>query len=339
MNIKFGLALDFWSAQKPFDQRLDEYLGLIHLAEQCGFDSVWAGENRPTQPEAGHTPSPFLVLAALARSTKLKLGTGVALVTIQHPLQLAYDAVMLDHLTAGRFILGAGLGSPPLMKRYGINPDESAARMDELLACLQAMWSGADKFEGRQINVRGKVYPLPFTPGGPPVLVGGKVLRSAERAAESGAGWYSATQYHFALIKKQSERYQAKLAALGKDPAAGIVAVNRTTFVAETDEQAHREGRPFVTSVLNSYAAFGAITDAQGNPFPPGADLYETTGDDHYFCGSPATVLASIQKYVAAGVNQFNLRVSMGEMPIETARRTVTLLGQQVIPHFNRADR
>jgi alkanesulfonate monooxygenase SsuD/methylene tetrahydromethanopterin reductase-like flavin-dependent oxidoreductase (luciferase family) len=335
MNIRFGLALDFWSATKPFAERLDEYAGLLRLAEKYGFDSVWAGENRPVKSEAGHVPAPFLVLAALARSTSLRLGTGVALITLQHPLQLAYDAVMLDHLTEGRFILGAGLGAPQAMKRYGVNPDESAALMDELLAFLKAMWSGADRFEGRLISVRGKVLPEPFTPGGPPVLIAGKVKRSAERAAECGAGWYGATQYHFALIANQATRYREKLIALGQNPEAGIVAINRTTFVAETNEQARREGESYVSSVLNFYGSYGALTDAQGKPLAPGTNYFEATGDEQYFCGSPETVLASIQKYVAAGVNQFNLRISMGEMPIETAARTVTLIGERIIPHFN----
>ncbi|HZS08455.1 MAG TPA: LLM class flavin-dependent oxidoreductase [Blastocatellia bacterium] len=334
MRIKFGLALDFWSAKQPFEKRLDEYVGLLGLAARYGFDSVWAGENRPSGNEPGHTPSPFLVLAALARSTRLRLGTGVALVTIQQPLQLAYDAVMLDHLAAGRFVLGAGLGSPPLMKRYGVNPDESAARMDELLASLKALWAGADKFEGRYFKVRGKVLPAPYTPGGPPILVAGKVQRSVERAVEYGAGWYGATQYHFALVKKQAERYREKLAASGKDPESGIVAVNRTTFVAETDDEARGEGRPYVSHVLNSYASYSALTDASGNPLSPGPDIFEATGDDHYFCGAPESVLTSIRKYVEAGVNQFNLRVSMGDMPIEVAARTVTLLGEQVLTHF-----
>jgi alkanesulfonate monooxygenase SsuD/methylene tetrahydromethanopterin reductase-like flavin-dependent oxidoreductase (luciferase family) len=335
MNIRFGLALDFWSATKPFAERLDEYAGLLRLAEKYGFDSVWAGENRPVKSEAGHVPAPFLVLAALARSTSLRLGTGVALITLQHPLQLAYDAVMLDHLTEGRFILGAGLGAPQAMKRYGVNPDESAALMDELLAFLKAMWSGADRFEGRLISVRGKALPEPFTPGGPPVLIAGKVKRSAERAAEFGAGWYGATQYHFALIANQAARYREKLIALGQNPDAGIVAINRTSFVAETDEQARREGGPYVSSVLNFYGSYGALTDAQGNPLAPDTNYFEATGDEQYFCGSPETVLASIQKYVAAGVNQFNLRISMGEMPIEMAARTVTLIGERIIPRFN----
>ncbi len=335
MNIRFGLALDFWSATQPFARRLDEYVGLLKLAEKYGFNSVWAGENRPVKSEAGHVPAPFLVLAALARATSLRLGTGVALVTLQHPLQLAYDAVMLDHLTQGRFILGAGLGAPQAMKRYGVNPDDSAELMDELLAFLQAMWSGADKFEGRLINVRGKVLPEPFTPGGPPVLVAGKVKRSAQRAAEFGAGWYGATQYHFALIEKQAARYREKLIALGKNPEVGIVAINRITFVADTDEQARREGEPYVSSVLNAYGSYGAITDAQGHPLPPGTNYFEATGDEQYFCGSPETVLASIQKYVAAGVSQFNLRLSMAEMPISLAERTVRLIGERIIPHFN----
>lgn len=335
MKIRFGLALDFWSAAQPFARRLDEYVGLLGMAEKYGFDSVWAGENRPVKSEAGHVPAPFLVLAALSRETSLRLGTGVALVTLQHPLQLAYDAVILDHLTEGRFILGAGLGAPQAMKRYGVNPDQSAALMDELLAFLQAMWSGADKFEGQIISVRGRVLPEPYTPGGPPILVAGKVKRSAERAAEFGAGWYGATQYHFALIEKQAARYCEKLIALGKNPAEGSVAINRTTFVAETDEEARREGEPYVSSVLNFYGSYGAITDAQGNPLPPGTNYFEATGDEQYFCGSPETVLASIQKYVAAGVNQFNLRISMAEMPMALAERTVRLIGERIIPHFN----
>ncbi|MFN0121468.1 MAG: LLM class flavin-dependent oxidoreductase [Blastocatellia bacterium] len=335
MRINFGLALDFWSAAKPFRERLDEYAGMIELAEKYGFDAIQAGENRPQRPESGHVASPFLVLAALARSTKLQLGTGVALVTIQHPLQIAYDAVLLDHLTQGRFVFGMGLGSPPLMKRYGVNPDDAGPRMDELLPLLKAMWNGESRYEGRFFDVRGGVLPMPFTPGGPPMLIAGKVRRSAERAAEYGAGWYSATQYHLALITRQARIYREHLAALGKPVANGIVAINRTTFVAETDAAARRDGKPYVSQILNFYGSFGAITDAAGNPLPVAADLFETTGAEQYFCSSPETVRAAVQRYVdEAGVNQFNFRVAMGDMPVELIARTISLLGEQVLPYF-----
>lgn len=336
MNVRFGLALDFWSTTKPLDKLLDDYTTLLQLAEQYGFDSVWAGEHRPLAPEPGHVPSPLLVLAALARSTRLRLGTGVTLLTVWHPLRLAYDAALLDQLSAGRLILGVGVGSPPLMKRYGVPPDEASSRMDEALLLLKKLWAGEEEFQGKHVNVKGKVYPGPVQPGGPPILVGGKIRRSVERAAAYGDGWYAATQYHFQLIKKQARRYRALLADMNHDPSHARVAINRTTFVAETDEQARREGKSYVSHVLNFYGQFGAVQDSQGNPLDPKKhDLFETVGDEIYFCGSPETVRESIRTYRdETGVNQFNLRVSMANMPLELAARTVTLLGEGVLPHF-----
>jgi len=67
----------------------------------------------------------------------------------------------------------------------------------------------------------------------------------------------------------------------------------------------------------------------------PGNDLFDMRGDEIYFLGSPETWLHSIRRYqVAAGVNQLKLRVSMGNMPSDMAERTVTLLGERVLPHF-----
>ncbi|MCS6804621.1 MAG: LLM class flavin-dependent oxidoreductase [Acidobacteriota bacterium] len=335
MSIHFGLALDFWSVSKPLHQRLDEYVQLLTLAEQLGFESVWAGENRPSVPEPGHVPSPLLVLASLARSTRLRLGTGVLLLPLWHPLHLAYDVALLDHLSGGRFVLGVGAGSPALMKRYGIPYHEVGSRMDEALTLLKTLWAGGDGFHGTHFNVKGRLYPAPMQPGGPPIWVGGKIRRSVGRAATLADGWYAATQYHFQLIKTQIERYRGFLAAQGRDPASAVVAMNRTAFVAETDEQARHEGRPYISQVLHFYAQFGMIHDASGQPLDPRrVDLFEAVGDDIYFCGSPQTVLESIRKYQAAGVTHFNLRISPGDMPLALAMRTVTLLGEHVLPQL-----
>ena len=335
MSVKFGLALDFWSTSKPLDHLLDDYVGLATLAEQYGFDSVWAGENRPRSAESGHVPSPFLVLSALARGTRLRLGTGVTLLPLWHPLRLAYDAAMLDQISAGRFILGVGVGNPAVMKRYGIPPDEAASRMDEALVLLKKLWAGEEEFQGKHFNVKGKVYPGPVQPGGPPIWVGGRIRRSVERAAKLGDAWYGATQFHFEVIKRQAHRYRELLLAQGRDPSAAPVAVNRTTFVAETDEQARREGKKYVSEVLNFYGRMGLIQDSRGNSIDPKTDLFEAVGDEIVFVGSPETCLESIRKYQKAGVTHFNLRVSMGNMPLELIERSVTLLGQHVLPHFS----
>ncbi len=335
LSVHFGLALDFWSTSKPLDSLLDDYVGLLKLAEQYGFNSVWAGENRPRFAEPGHVPSPLLILTALARHTRLRLGTGITLLPLWHPLKLAYDGLILDQISGGRFILGVGGGSPGVMKRYGVPPEEAGSRMDEALVLLKKLWGGEEGFEGQHFNVKGNVYPGPIQPGGPPIWVGGKIRRSVQRAAQLGDAWYGATQYHLEVVKKQARRYRELLSASGKDPSEATVAVNRTTFLAETDEQARIEGKPYVSEVLNFYGKMGLIEDNQGNTLDPQQDLFELVGEEIVVVGSPKRCLESFKRYhEEAGVNQFNLRISMGNMPLELAQRTVTLLGEEVLPHF-----
>jgi alkanesulfonate monooxygenase SsuD/methylene tetrahydromethanopterin reductase-like flavin-dependent oxidoreductase (luciferase family) len=334
VSIGFGLALDFWSNKRPLSQHLEQYVRLLRIAEDLGFNSVWAGENRPVVPQPGHTPSPLLVLAALANRTGLRLGTGVTLLTLWQPLRLAYDGALLDQLSDGRLTLGIGVGAAPVMKRYGVPPESAGSRTDDTLKLLKALWSGADHYHGEHFRVDGGVVPGPVQPGGPPIWVGGTVQRSVERAADLGDAWYGATQYHFELIRRQASRYRDALKARGADPSGATVAINRTAFLAPSVEQARREGGPYVTEVLKFYAAFGAITDAAGVPLDPKSDLFERVGDEIVFVGTPATCTDSIQRYVDAGVTQFNLRVSMGDMPAEFVERTIRLLGEQVLPKF-----
>ena len=334
MNLGFGLALDFWSADKPLTRHLDNYAGLLALAEDLGFNSVWAGEYRPPKSQPGHTPSPLLVLAAMAGRTKLRLGTGVTLLTLWHPLRLAYDGAVLDHLCDGRFTLGVGVGVAPQMQRYGVPPAEAGSRMDETLALLKAMWSGADHYHGTLFHVDGGVMPGPVQAGGPPIWVGGTIQRSVRRAVELGDGGDGATQYHFEVIKRQARRYRERLAAEQSASRSPTVAINRTTFLAPTDDAARSEGKPYVSDVLNFYGRMRAVTDAAGNPLDPDTDLFERVGDEIVFVGSPATCIDSMQRYVEAGVTQFNFRVSMGDMPMPLVERTVRLLGERVIPHF-----
>jgi alkanesulfonate monooxygenase SsuD/methylene tetrahydromethanopterin reductase-like flavin-dependent oxidoreductase (luciferase family) len=330
----FGLALDFWSTSKDLYTLLDDYVVLLKVAEKYKFNSVWAGEYYPRFAESGHVPSPLLVLSALARNTKLRLGTGVTLLTLWDPLRLAYDSAILDQISGGRFILGVGVGNAGLMKRFGIAPNEAGSRMDEALVLLKKLWGGEDEFEGKHFKVKGKVYPQTTQPGGPPIWVGGAIRRSVQRAAELGDGWYGATQYHIDVIKRQADNYLALLAGKGQDPSKAMVAINRIAFVAETDELARTEGKRYVSQVLNFYARMGLLQDGQGTPLDPQTDLFEAVGDEICLVGSPESVLESIRKYQEiASVTQFNLRISMGNMPLELMQRTVTLLGEHVLPH------
>jgi alkanesulfonate monooxygenase SsuD/methylene tetrahydromethanopterin reductase-like flavin-dependent oxidoreductase (luciferase family) len=89
------------------------------------------------------------------------------------------------------------------------------------------------------------------------------------------------------------------------------------------------EGAEFVGNIVDFYARIGLIDVSSTIP-----DVMKSIGDEIVFVGAPEACVASVRKYLDAGVNHFSFRVSMGNMPPRLVRRTVTLLGQEVIPHF-----
>lgn len=335
-RLQFGLALDFGATHATLDQVLAEYVPLIHLAERYGFESVWAGESYPQRPGAAHLPAPLLALAALAPQTRLRLGTGVVLLPMWAPLRLAYEAAVLDQLAGGRFTLGVGLGSPADWARFGVERAGLGDRVDETLALLRALWSGAPGYQGRLLRVEGGLAPLPVQPGGPPLWVGGLAPRAARRAARYGDAWYASTRYTLEEIRVQSARYRAALAAAGKGSAPACVSVNRLAVIAPTDAAAWRDGGPHVARVLRYYAAAGSpLPRRDGRPArPDDPDLVEALADALCLIGSPATVVARLEAYAAVGVTHVQLRVAPGEMPAELVAQSIRLAGERVLPYF-----
>ncbi|HLG70771.1 MAG TPA: LLM class flavin-dependent oxidoreductase [Chloroflexota bacterium] len=326
--MDFGLALDFGTNRATLDKVLDEYVPLLKLAEEHGFHSVVAGQSFPGRGGSFHVASPFLVLAALAPRTSLRLGTGVTLQPAWHPLNLAYDGAILDQLSGGRFFMGISVANPGDWDRFGMPRETIGRRFDELLQAMKALWSGADGYEGELVKVKQAIHPLPIQPGGPPILVGGLSPRAARRAAAYADGYYAATQYRLGAVGDQVGRYKTALREAGKSADRPEVAINRLCCVAETDEQAVNEGRPYVTKVLRAYASRGALAGETADHL----QLLERTMGDVCLVGSPDTVRRQMEAYAQAGVTRFELRVAPGDMPAEMVARTIRLVGEHVIP-------
>jgi alkanesulfonate monooxygenase SsuD/methylene tetrahydromethanopterin reductase-like flavin-dependent oxidoreductase (luciferase family) len=333
-RVRFGLALDFGTTRATIERLLDEYLPLIKLAEGYGFESVWLGQHLPAEPGRFHLPSPLIVLAAIAPHTKMTLGTGVILLPMCHPITLAYDAAVLDQLSGGRVVIGVGIGRPHDWARFGLDRAIIGDRMDEMLEALKALWSGADGYHGTVIAIDGGIDPLPTRPGGPPLWVGGTIGRAMRRAAVIGDGWYAGSTASLDATAHFSGRYRAALEAAGKDPATGRVAANRMTVLAESPEQAMKEGGPYLEAILQTYVAMGGLKSPRGEAISADMSLLPLFSDATCLVGSPETVIPTIEAYAAAGVTDLALRVSPSYMPPELVERTIRLAGEQVLPHF-----
>ena len=96
-------------------------------AEAAGFDSVWLGEHHNS---ILLYPAPLVGLAAIAaRTRRVRLGTGVLLLPLYHPLAVAEEAAMVDVISRGRLILGVGAGyAPEEFAAFGISTKERGSR-------------------------------------------------------------------------------------------------------------------------------------------------------------------------------------------------------------------
>jgi probable F420-dependent oxidoreductase len=182
----------------------DVTVRLARLAEDLGFDSVWAGEHvvvpSPRVPPSPMEPTdpildPLVHLAFVAAVTeRILVATGVIVLPQRNPLVLAKQAAGLDVLSGGRFMLGVGAGYlEPELAAIGVPLADRGARTEDYIAAMRALWTQAGPVEhhGRFVEFAGvDAHPRPVQPGGPRLVVGGHTSAAFRRAVTLGHGWY-----------------------------------------------------------------------------------------------------------------------------------------------------
>ena len=115
--MQFGLfMMPLHPPERSFTESYDRDLAQIVLADRLGYHEVWIGEHLTERWE--NAPAPELLIAqALLKTEKIILATGVTLLALHNPVELAHRIAMLDHLARGRFYWGIGGGRFRLISR------------------------------------------------------------------------------------------------------------------------------------------------------------------------------------------------------------------------------
>ena len=175
--------------------------------EERGFESLWAPEHshipsaRATPfPQGGELPSkyydvmdPFVTLTAAAvATTRLRIGTGVCLVSQRDPIQTAKLVTSIDHISRGRFLFGVGGGwNAEEMADHGTAFKTRFRLLRERVIAMKSIWTEDEpEFHGEFVDFpKMKTRPKPVQKPHPPVIVGGAFPYAARRALRYGDGW------------------------------------------------------------------------------------------------------------------------------------------------------
>jgi alkanesulfonate monooxygenase SsuD/methylene tetrahydromethanopterin reductase-like flavin-dependent oxidoreductase (luciferase family) len=246
-----------------------------------GFDSGWLNDHLTNMDAAAPGPSleALTVLATVVHHVPgVLVGHGVLSNTFRHPVLLAKAAVVLDHATRGRFVVGLGAGwFEGEHEPFGLDLPPLGERIDRLVSgveTLRALWS-ADAATPPGVTRRDPFYPLrdavaapaPFTPGGPPIYLGGQGPRGIRLAARTAAGWLQpgTNAGDAAYLREKRDAICEALEAEGRDPVefdvVGQVATGRT-----------RSSRKEAVAAARSLVRAGATHVILGMPADLGPD-------------------------------------------------------------------
>jgi probable F420-dependent oxidoreductase len=180
MHVRIGVSLGAAGAPAEFE-------AAVGLLEAAGVDSLWL-------PELVFGPSidPFTGMAfALAKTTHLKVGTGISVLPGRHPVLVAKQLTSLAGLAPGRVLPAFGLQPASVAERalFGVPSGQRAAVFDEALTLLRMMLStDVVSFQGAFFTVEGaSAGPLPAKPID--IWLGGSAPAGLRRVGRLADGW------------------------------------------------------------------------------------------------------------------------------------------------------
>jgi probable F420-dependent oxidoreductase len=211
---------------------------LARALEERDFESLWVPEHThiPSSLNSAYPASgglvrayyelmdPFLALNTAATvTTKLKVGTGIALITQRDPIVTAKMVSSIDQLSGGRFLFGVGNGwNQDEIENHGTAFASRHKLARERVEAMKAIWAEEEpEYHGEFVNFdKMKQWPKPFQKPHPPIIVGGAFPYAARRAVRYGDGWIPRDDWLDRDGIEVLDKFRAMAKEAGRDPAS-----------------------------------------------------------------------------------------------------------------------
>ena len=327
MKIGLYIATQF-TPDTNVAQARAEMLEQVRTARQSGFSSLWVPHHYATQPMQMLAPIPMLAWL-LREAEGMTIGPNILIMPLLNPIHVAEDAVTLDLLSGGRYVLGIGIGYREAeFKAFNVPLKERVQRITESVEIMRRLWT-----EDR-VTYRGKSFVIedmgiglkPLRAGGPPIWLAATVEAAVRRAAEIGDGWLITNFAHLRDLMPQMKVYREALHAAGK-PFPRDAPITRECYIGPTREKALEECRAALQYKYAAYSSWGL--DAQAKGSESFQQPFEQFIEDRFIIGDKAFVKDEVQRYnELLGVNHFLMRVQWPGLGHDKVLRTISQLGE-----------
>lgn len=334
--MKFGVGLPTCTGGMmypvPF-ARPDDLLRVTLEAEELGYYAVMGNDHlttqqyvRTTYPDPPDFFEPLITYAyCAARTTRIRLMTGVIVLPVREPVLLAKQVATLDQLSGGRVILGVGVGA--YREEFeATHPHQRQAVRGELveegIRALRALFTERRaSFAGRYIAFDDvEMYPKPLQDP-LPIFSGGNAAGSIRRAAELCQGWIPAGigPEQIAAGREQLFRYATQA---GRDPHAISIAPQLVVSIGHTAEEARET---FIHSQLYEHLVSLQQSTLKGVD----TSTYEAIN----LIGTPEELCRRVARYAEAGVDHLSGLLFVGNTVAEMLEQ-IRLFARTIVAAF-----
>jgi alkanesulfonate monooxygenase SsuD/methylene tetrahydromethanopterin reductase-like flavin-dependent oxidoreductase (luciferase family) len=333
-DLTYGLFVrGQYHAGDDMRKRFEEVKAQVRLADRLGFSDLLSGMHYAAAPLQQYQLIPLLA-RLMAETERMRLITGIILLSLHKPLDIAEQLATLDVMSDGRLVFGAGLGYREVeFKAFGTTPRERVQRLEENLEAIKRLWSEDDvSMTGSHFTLdRATVSLKPLQKPHPPIWLGANADPAVRRAARLADTWFINPHQRMDTIERQLSLYKQSLAELGK-PMPEELPLMREIFIARTRAEAVRLARPYLEEKYKVYQQWG-----QHKAMPKGDDDLSLGFDeltrDRFLLGSSDEVAEQIIGYRRClGVNRMILSVHWVGMPHSQVVDTLELFATEVMP-------
>jgi alkanesulfonate monooxygenase SsuD/methylene tetrahydromethanopterin reductase-like flavin-dependent oxidoreductase (luciferase family) len=351
MDVGVLLIFQNYLGRGSDDDTIESEMKVSLLAEELGFDKLWAVEHHFTDYAACPDNLQFLSCVA-GRTERSRLGTGAIIVPWNDPLRVAEKAALLDHLSGGRAVLGLGRG---LARReyagFGIDMNESRERFDEASRMiLEALDTGFIEGDGPFYpQARTEIRPRPRAGFRDRLYCVGMSSESVEQAALLGGRLTVFSQQlweDFATGSLRAYRESFRKHH-GREPLPPLT--GDLMFCHADPKQAESLAMEYMPNyfrtIIQHYEIMGDhFKDVKGYDFyADSGELFKAVGLETAslgYCqvncwGSPEQIIEKLRaRFELLGGFELNVIANYGGMPWDLCEESLRLFASEVLPEL-----